>query len=1031
MDWAEIEKEVASKTVDALKTKNITLSDGFGLANDSLKLSDSVLLGDLSVTTGGGGGGTHMDTSTFRIEATNQMLSGEVSRLQATVKDQAARLKALEGMMATFGDALENQANSTRSGFSQLGNRIGEVQEETDKATQGPAPSVSHVEALAERCRQTDERVDEVHAKLGAVTEASESLLQFIHDLMAQVSELRGGFQEVRGRALQSSSFAETLLRAVLSLTGKNPIPSSSSSSSSSSSLSSTSTGEQKVGPKFAAAEAAGGNAVDMKANEMSQMLYDAMANVVEKYIRGNSLGSLQDMKQRMLDMQDLSHRLETSRADDVERFKGLESRTETMHSLLSTMVASVSMHETTVKKHDRFLNEVSDKVSLTTVAVNSFQDRVDAIKATVDGKCMEMRAQISMVSNDFRTAQSSMEALAKRAESTPVTEASPMRDSSHIRKEKEILASMKISLEEFDSRLTTALDDMAPMSKRLTALEEGAEKQDARVSAVATGMRKQDDRVLCLETAMQSRQDGMGTANATKLSELESANASFEGALAGVREQLSSLTEQCSQLATDQRSFRQETTAKHEDFATASGLNAFGGRLKAVQSSVTAIQAELASIQDMQTETQMLVMQAKKSVSPSQKDAPGVGSSSSSSSSSSNSIEPTTPAPRYSDKLSSSSEKVVVIENTQGTQEEVVESPPAKDEEKCSETGTGSGTKDARNGEEQTQGRSPNRDGGGERVEADEDEDEGEVMEIEDDVFSSSSGSSIEDMGDLSVSIHDSTHDSDDDGLLAGIGSHVRGSRKVPSPAKKASPTSPSTGGRAALQDSSNESDSDADGFVDHRAEGQGRENIVSKLRGLSPARGSPGKDAGRGLIPNSPGAPSDVVNRQLAAAAELEFGTTKVSSPLPSLTGSLMRRASHKPSQQAKTGYEHAALVRSLNEEATSSDAATTAAAQRATTAATVRAKSPPRPNIPPSPPTTPGRGGRSDTAQCNYCLRRMPKADMEGHLSTCALRMEVCSGGCGQRIRYIKMEKHLRDECPKRKGNPTPPPPPSVPN
>ena len=66
--------------------------------------------------------------------------------------------------------------------------------------------------------------------------------------------------------------------------------------------------------------------------------------------------------------------------------------------------------------------------------------------------------------------------------------------------------------------------------------------------------------------------------------------------------------------------------------------------------------------------------------------------------------------------------------------------------------------------------------------------------------------------------------------------------------------------------------------------------------------------------------------------------------------------------------------------------------------------------------------------DTAQCNYCLRRMPKADMEKHVSTCALRMEMCVGGCGQRVRFIKMEKHLRDECPNRSGKPiTPPPPP----
>jgi hypothetical protein len=345
------------------------------------------------------------------------------------------------------------------------------------------------------------------------------------------------------------------------------------------------------------------------------------------------------------------------------------------------------------------------------------------------------------------------------------------------------------------------------------------------------------------------------------------------------------------------------------------------------------------------------------------------------------------------------------------------------------------------------------------------------EVMDIEDDMFSSSSGSSdssIEEVRELSVSYN---NDSDEDSLLAGIGSHVRGGRKVPTsaqtPTKK--PISPNKGNDIS---SSDEEDND-DGFVDPKAEGQGRENIFSKLRGMSPARASPAKGSAiqaaepspspvratrlaRPSAPEEPRSPtpSDIVNRQLAAdklaagkglvrgggvstpttsSSSVNKAPVKKSSPLPLVTGSLMRRASHKPSEEATAGKEHDAEVSSLKKETMSSEAATVAAAQRATDTATGRTKTPPPIDTPPAAPFSPGRVGRGsvavgrvDTAQCNFCLRRMPKADMDGHLSTCALRIEVCPGGCGQRIRFVKMDKHLRDECTHRKDAPVPPPP-----
>jgi hypothetical protein len=117
MDWSEIEKEVAAKTVDALKSKNIALSEGviFASAETVQKdvLGQDSFVGDVNMNVAVDGGcdvdSSAMNTSTFRNDATVQLLAGEVSRLQTTVREQAQRMKSMESMMATFGDALENQ----------------------------------------------------------------------------------------------------------------------------------------------------------------------------------------------------------------------------------------------------------------------------------------------------------------------------------------------------------------------------------------------------------------------------------------------------------------------------------------------------------------------------------------------------------------------------------------------------------------------------------------------------------------------------------------------------------------------------------------------------------------------------------------------------------------------------------------------------------------------------------------------------------------------------------------------------------
>jgi hypothetical protein len=93
----------------------------------------------------------------------------------------------------------------------------------------------------------------------------------------------------------------------------------------------------------------------------------------------------------------------------------------------------------------------------------------------------------------------------------------------------------------------------------------------------------------------------------------------------------------------------------------------------------------------------------------------------------------------------------------------------------------------------------------------------------------------------------------------------------------------------------------------------------------------------------------------------------------------------------------------------------------------------------------------GGRVETAQCSYCLKRLPRDSMREHVQSCNLRMEswfvlhiIClsffilliysvyfsySSGCNCKVRYIKLEKHKREECPTRfRRSPLPPPPPS---
>jgi len=62
----------------------------------------------------------------------------------------------------------------------------------------------------------------------------------------------------------------------------------------------------------------------------------------------------------------------------------------------------------------------------------------------------------------------------------------------------------------------------------------------------------------------------------------------------------------------------------------------------------------------------------------------------------------------------------------------------------------------------------------------------------------------------------------------------------------------------------------------------------------------------------------------------------------------------------------------------------------------------------------------GPRLDnTAQCTFCLRRMPVEDVRTHMKSCELRTELCKYGCRSKVLVIKMDKHL-DICAKNPEN-----------
>lgn len=63
----------------------------------------------------------------------------------------------------------------------------------------------------------------------------------------------------------------------------------------------------------------------------------------------------------------------------------------------------------------------------------------------------------------------------------------------------------------------------------------------------------------------------------------------------------------------------------------------------------------------------------------------------------------------------------------------------------------------------------------------------------------------------------------------------------------------------------------------------------------------------------------------------------------------------------------------------------------------------------SLPPAPvsPTSLNRAG--DTAQCTFCLRRMPRLSIPDHKEVCELRMVACPHNCGARILVRNLDRH----------------------
>ena len=55
---------------------------------------------------------------------------------------------------------------------------------------------------------------------------------------------------------------------------------------------------------------------------------------------------------------------------------------------------------------------------------------------------------------------------------------------------------------------------------------------------------------------------------------------------------------------------------------------------------------------------------------------------------------------------------------------------------------------------------------------------------------------------------------------------------------------------------------------------------------------------------------------------------------------------------------------------------------------------------------------------SSQCTFCLKKIINSEMSAHLKVCTLRYENCEV-CGVKIRYIKMEHHLKYECYMRRS------------
>jgi hypothetical protein len=1017
MDWATIEKEIQDKTTHAIRSKVGLLDESNFSQPTELEPSPSPFDSYIpppppSASIEG--------ASTIGPYANYHTLDQEFRQLQALVIAQDQRIQSLERTLITHTDSIESNAGTTLQTLESFDNRLHTFDSNQQALGESQRLIGEQVDVLSESSRRIEGRTDDQGIKMRALTEASESVIQLLQSVLTQVMDIRNEFDQYKVKNSEESTISANVLRTVKLSAGGRFLDKSK--------------GDEK--------ENNGDGRSLLHSKEITHLFCDAVISVIETTMANNELGSIPIMLSNM-------NEIEKRVTEDLMRIKNLEGKSENIETLLGNMSNSIFKSLEAQKSQQNVLDDVQksvDAIKLTKlndvnkdemtqknmegVDIEKFDhlsrklyEKMDSKHAEIDGKLVDMTA----------TMMKSLDSALAKVQADTGKESGPEMgvETSGINEER---------LKGIEDQVVKLEEHWIPYTDRLTEAE-------SSIKTLFFTTNTHDNHITALQTAAKDAEsveaaqlDDM----ISKLHELESDYKGMEGALAGVRDQLSGLQDQCSQMVEDVRNIEQQNITNKDTYIQQPAFNSLNSRVRAAQSAITALQSEIAVLQDSHTETQMMLEKKK---SPSNETTATSTSTTEATTSKNMTAE-------VNSTVTESTGKTIKMKGGTNTKNTVTSSKLESSSEKVMVSdgryAVDDDDFDAVAGQTHTKT----------KVSLPEPDPEDLVQDLEEAVFTSDSSEDEElNKADGDDSLDQvGSNDDDADADLAHITKHI-GKNVVTTTSSSPRPSS--------TKKSKSPIDSfDDDGrILDPVMEGQGRENIFDRIR-RSPRR-SPvpldTKSPTTSTLTPTPYSSSIATPRTgeppLSEAQDLQSSTKMPKtdnspahvSSLPTVSGSLLSRGA----ATATTGQPHSVLppngsfplelsTAKAKEEATSygksSDddyaiygtktiktnetityESSSSAAATAVAAARTMGMGPLG-----GQPQLPRSTGRSDSAQCQFCLRRMPKSQMADHNRICALRIEVCTLGCGQRIRFIKMDKHIKDECPRRSGASKPAPP-----